>query len=136
VIGILVGGLAGAGIYYGSRNMQDKFWLAFFLSALTGMLAVGLFVGGCHEFEEVWGETRKVWKIETEFWSHKKLPMAIFKPFGYSASRTVLQICCFWLSLATLLGLHYWKWTQSKKIRAARALQAKESGEDKFDDRA
>jgi hypothetical protein len=67
--------------------MKNKFWLTFVLSFVTGLLSVGLFVGGhCHEFEEVLGETKKVWTIQGEFWNHKKLPMAIFKPFGYSSS--------------------------------------------------
>lgn len=126
LIGIVVGLVGGLGVYYASIHMENKFWLTFFLSAVTGMLSVGLFVGGCHEFEEVWGETKKVWTIEGEFWNHKKLPMAIFKPFGYSSSRTVLQICCFWLWFALLLGAHYFKYKQSQKIFAARAA-AKES---------
>jgi len=118
LVGIIVGLAAGLGIYFASRNMVNKFWLAFFLSAVTGMLSVGLFVGGCHEFEEVWGETKKVWKIDAPFWSHKRLPMAILKPFGYSASRTVLQMCCFWIWTALLLGCHFYKYKQSEKFRA------------------
>lgn len=117
-IGILVGLAGGLGVYYASRNMENKFWLAFFLAAVTGMLSVGLFVGGCHEFEEVWGETKKVWTIEGDFWSHKRLPMAILKPFGYSSSRTVLQICCFWIWLALLLASHYYKYKKSQEMFA------------------
>jgi High-affinity Fe2+/Pb2+ permease len=116
VIGILVGLAGGLGVYYASKKMEDKFWLAFFLSAVTGMLSVGLFVGGCHEFEEVWGETKKVWTIEGDFWNHKRLPMAILKPFGYSSSRTVLQICCFWIWLALLLASHYYKYQKSQEM--------------------
>jgi high-affinity iron transporter len=120
LVGIVIGLAGGVGIYYASLKMKNKFWLTFFLSAVTGMLSVGLFVGGCHEFEEDWGETKKVWKIEGDFWQHKRLPMAIFKPFGYSASRTVLQICCFWSWVALLLGAHYYKYSQAQKIFAER----------------
>ena len=121
LVGILVGGAGGVGIYYASLHMENKFWLTFFLSAVTGMLSVGLFVGGCHEFEEAWGETYKVWTIDAPFWSHKRLPMAILKPFGYSSSRTVLQMCCFWSWIALLLGCHYYKYKTSQKIFAQRA---------------
>mmetsp|Transcript_9972 Transcript_9972/g.14115 ORF Transcript_9972/g.14115 Transcript_9972/m.14115 type:complete len:310 (+) Transcript_9972:97-1026(+) len=117
-VGIVVALILGAMIYFGSKKLENKFWLAFFLSSLTGMLSVGLFTGGCHEFEEVWGETPKVWKISGDGWSHKKLPFAIIKPFGYSSSRTVLQICCFWSWFFLLVGLHIWKIKQTKKIRA------------------
>lgn len=120
LVGISVGLVAGFGVYYASMNMKNKFWLTFFLSAITGMLSVGLFVGGCHEFELVWGETKKVWTIEGDFWNHKKLPMTILKPFGYSSSRTILQMACFWSWLALLLGAHYLKYTQSQKIFAER----------------
>ena len=134
LVGIVVGLAAGLGIYYASKNMENKFWLAFFLSAVTGMLSVGLFVGGCHEFEEVWGETKKVWKIEAPFWSHKRLPMAILKPFGYSSSRTVLQMCCFWSWIALLLGCHYYKYTQSQKFLAEDQTQQKVAGTDDVED--
>lgn len=120
IIGIVIGLAGGVGVYYASLHMKNKFWLTFFLSFVTGLLSVGLFVGGCHEFEEVWGETKKVWTIEGAFWNHKKLPMAIFKPFGYSSTRTVLQICCFWLWTALLLGVHYYKYQNSQKIFAER----------------
>lgn len=127
LIGIIIGLVGGVGVYYASLHMTNKFWLAFFLSAVTGMLSVGLFVGGCHEFEEVWGETKQVWKIEGDFWQHKRLPMAIIKPFGYSASRTVLQIACFWSWLALLLGTHFFKYKQSQRIFAEREAAKKEN---------
>lgn len=127
LIGIIIGLIGGVGVYYASLHMTNKFWLAFFLSAVTGMLSVGLFVGGCHEFEEVWGETKQVWKIEGDFWQHKRLPMAIIKPFGYSASRTVLQIACFWSWLALLLGTHFFKYKQSQRIFAEREAAKKEN---------
>lgn len=48
--------------------------------------------------------------------SHKTLPMAIFKPFGYSSSRTVLQMVCFWTWLALGCGLHFYKWRKSANV--------------------
>ena len=51
----------------------------------------------------------------------------IIKPFGYSASRTVLQIACFWSWLALLLGTHYFKYKQSQRIFAEREAAKKEN---------
>eukprot|EP00550_Attheya_septentrionalis_P000975 CAMPEP_0198293432 /NCGR_PEP_ID=MMETSP1449-20131203/17240_1 /TAXON_ID=420275 /ORGANISM="Attheya septentrionalis, Strain CCMP2084" /LENGTH=321 /DNA_ID=CAMNT_0043993015 /DNA_START=98 /DNA_END=1063 /DNA_ORIENTATION=+ len=116
LVGIVIGLLSGYGIYVANKKMENKSKLAYFMVLLLVFLSVGLFVGGCHEFELVWGKTRMVWEIEGEFWSHKKLPMTLIKPFGYSASRTVLQICCFWLWLALAGALHFYKYTQSQKI--------------------
>jgi high-affinity Fe2+/Pb2+ permease len=83
--------------------------MAFFCSFITGLLSVGLFTGGCHELEEAFGETKQVWKITTPFWSHERFPMVFFKPFGYSSSRTVLQICAFWLWTALVISWHLYK---------------------------
>ncbi len=116
IVGLVIGLSSGIIVYYSSKNMENKFWLTFFLCAVTGMLSVGLFVGGCHEFEEVWGETDKVWKIKNSFWSHKKFPMVMLKPFGYSSSRTILQTCCFWSWLGLLLVSHYYKYKKSRKM--------------------
>jgi len=113
--------------------MNSKFWLAFVMSALTLMLSVGLFVGGCHEFEEAWGETQKVWVIENPNMSHKQLPMVLLKPFGYSSSRTVLQICCFWFWLAFGLLCHGIKMHKTKGVRARRAEQEALNHENVFD---
>lgn len=118
------------GIYWANNRMRNKDYLAFVMAALTLFLSIGLFVGGCHEFEEVWGETKKVWVIENDFWSHKTFPMVLLKPFGYSSSRTVLQICCFWLWLALGLLLHYVKWSRSKEARTMDALEAENEEED------
>jgi high-affinity iron transporter len=118
LVGIAISLVIGVGIYIANQRMQNKFWLTFFMSGLTLFLAVGLFVGGCHEFEEVAGETPKVWVIEDPFWSHKALPMVILKPFGYSSSRTVLQITTFWLFLAFGLLLHYLKYRATQKYLA------------------
>mmetsp|Transcript_13401 Transcript_13401/g.19170 ORF Transcript_13401/g.19170 Transcript_13401/m.19170 type:complete len:329 (-) Transcript_13401:257-1243(-) len=129
VIGIIVSLVLGAIMYYGSKYLENKFWLAFFLSALTGMLSVGLFTGGCHKFEEAWGETPTVWSINGEGWSHERLPMTIIKPFGYSSSRTVLQICCFWSWFIILIGFHVWKIDQTQKLRKTGSITSDDDEE-------
>ena len=113
-IALVMGGL----IYYANFKFKNKSYLAFFMASVMLFLSVGLFVGGLHEFEEVWGETSDVWVISDPFWSSKQLPMALLKPFGYSSSRTVLQMCSFWLWLAFGCLLHYFKWRNTKLARA------------------
>jgi high-affinity iron transporter len=169
VIGIAVGGLMGVGIYYANKMLKNKAWLAAFMATLLLFLSVGLFTGGCHEFEEIYGETPKVYnigyarKLQSDdvvhasddvvhasddvvhagesgfqsddvvskekvltFWSEKKLPFALLKPFGYSAGRTQLQIACFWSWLTLGICLHIWKYISSKKLREAQALAEEE----------
>eukprot|EP00586_Coscinodiscus_wailesii_P018984 CAMPEP_0172518744 /NCGR_PEP_ID=MMETSP1066-20121228/290998_1 /TAXON_ID=671091 /ORGANISM="Coscinodiscus wailesii, Strain CCMP2513" /LENGTH=376 /DNA_ID=CAMNT_0013301187 /DNA_START=75 /DNA_END=1205 /DNA_ORIENTATION=+ len=121
-IAIVVGGL----IYFANHKLENKVWLAVFMALVTGFLSIGLFVGGCHEFEEVWGETPKVWKIQNPNLSHKKLPMVILKPFGYSASRTILQMACFWSWTFLFVLLHGLKYRATKIYRKEKAdLEAK-----------
>jgi len=116
VVGTAISLVLGIGIYIANNRMSSKFWLAIVMSGLTLFLSVGLFVGGAHEFEEVWGETQKVYVIENPNASSKTLPMAILKPFGYSSSRTVLQICCFWIWLALGCLLHFRKWRITQQL--------------------
>ena len=59
LVGIAISLILGIGIYVANNSMKNKLWLAWVMSGLTLFLSVGLFVGGCHEFEEVWGETDK-----------------------------------------------------------------------------
>lgn len=63
LIGIVVGGLMGVAIYYANKQLKNKAWLAAFMAILLLFLSVGLFTGGCHEFEEIYGETPKVYNI-------------------------------------------------------------------------
>ena len=63
------------------------------------------------------------------FFSEKKLPMAMVKPFGYSAKRSVLQIASFWTFLCFGCVLHFWKWLSTKKIREAQELAEQEKAE-------
>ncbi|KAL7543734.1 hypothetical protein ACHAXR_013012 [Thalassiosira sp. AJA248-18] len=185
IAGIAVGLALGAIIYIANKKLNNKFWLAAFMALLLLFLSTGLFVGGCHEFEEVYGETNKVYNIgvkaassshsedhsshdevdsveeevvvvdestteegavrylehyerhltsedgtpEYTGWSEKRLPMAVFKPFGYSAGRTELQIACFWTWLVFGICLHAWKYISSKKIREAQDLAEAEQAE-------
>lgn len=131
VIGTIVGLAGGYGTYWATQNMEDTSSIAITLMNLTGWLSLGLFVGGCHEFEEVWGMTPYVWKIGTDFWSDKKFPMVLIKPFGYSSKRTVLQMCTFWIWLVITFGYHYYKYNQSEKIMMQRKLVV---GDDKIVD--
>jgi high-affinity iron transporter len=133
LVGIAVSLVLGLGIYFANTRMNSKFWLAFVMSGLTLMLSVGLFVGGCHEFEEVWGETREVWSIENPNMSSSQLPMVLLKPFGYSSSRTVLQICTFWCWLALGLLCHGIKDQKTKGIRSRRAQKEAADKDNIFD---
>lgn len=116
-ISMVLGGL----IYIANQKLTNKIWLAMFMSLVTGFLSIGLFVGGCHEFEEVWGETQKVWVIDDPTYSHKAFPFVLVKPFGYSASRTVLQIACFWSWTFLFFLLHGLKWRASRVYRTEKA---------------
>ena len=119
LVGIAVSLVLGFGLYVANHKLKSKTVLAWFMSGLTLFLAVGLFVGGCHEFEEVWGETNVVWKIDNENMSHKKFPMVILKPFGYSSKRTVLQITTFWCFLGVGLFYHFLKWNATRMAKIA-----------------
>lgn len=128
ITGIFIGIVLGLCIYWGNRKFENKFYLACFMTLLMVFLSTGLFVGGVHEFEEVWGETREIWAVRNDFWSSKKLPMAILKPFGYSSTRSLLQICAFWCWLALAGILHYFMMWRTKRIN--RELAAKEAIEE------
>ena len=130
--GCAVGGLLGGIIYIANKKLKNKTWLAVFMAVLLLFLATGLFTGGMHEFEEVWGMTKNVYNYREAangFFNEKKLPMAIFKPFGYSAKRSVLQIASFWTFLCFGCLLHFWKWLSTKKIHEAQELAEQEKAE-------
>lgn len=123
VVGCIVGGLAGWGIYYANGKMTNKLSLAIFSAGLLHLLSTGLFTSGCHKFEMVFGSTPTIYKIEGDFWSIDRLPMTIFKPFGYSDERTVLQMVCFWSWMILGLLLHYRKWRITQRVRAENAAK-------------
>ena len=124
--GCVISLFIGVGLYIANNRMESKSGLAIFMGGLTLFLAIGLFVGGIHEFEEIWpnGESRSVYELTNEFWSSDRLPMALLKPFGYSWHRSVLQITTFWLSLTLGCTLHFLKyWATQKLIRAELYLE-------------
>jgi high-affinity iron transporter len=116
VAGIVIGLAVGFFIYYANLKFKNKLPVAILVTLVLVFLSVGLMVGGVHEFEEVWGETHDVYEIENPNASHKQLPMAIFKVFGYSASRTVLQITMFWCWLALSAALHGFMMWRTRRI--------------------
>jgi high-affinity iron transporter len=118
LVGIVIALVLGGLIYYANTKMTNKLLVVILMSGLMLFLSVGLMTGGLHEFEEVAGETPDVYEIQDPFFSSKKLPFAILKPFGYSSSRTILQMCTFWMFLAFGLALHGLKWHKTKIARA------------------
>jgi high-affinity iron transporter len=123
LIGSVVGGLAGWGIYYANGRLKNKLYLAIFSAGLLHLLSTGLFTSGCHKFEMVFGSTTVVWRLEGDFWSVDRLPMTIVKPFGYSDTRTVLEMACFWSWLIFGCLLHYRKWRITKRLRRDAAMK-------------
>ncbi|KAL3925930.1 MAG: hypothetical protein SGILL_000073 [Bacillariaceae sp.] len=124
VVGTIVGGAICVLIYYANKHFKSTIGLTIFTVALFLLLSTGLFSGGCHKFEIVYGYTHIVWTLPGEFWSVDRLPMTIFKPFGYSDERTVLQIATFWGWLFFGLVLHYCKYKRCRKPPAPIADEA------------
>jgi high-affinity iron transporter len=114
VVGSAVGLVCGLGIYYANKKLTSKHWLAVFTTLLLLFLSTGLFSGGCHNIEKATISTAQVWSIKGDFWSVNRLPMTIVKPFGYSDTRTILQIVCFWTWLGFGVVLHGFKYRQSQ----------------------
>jgi high-affinity iron transporter len=131
-VGTVISTILGLGIYLANHRLENKVWLAAFMSGLMLQLSVGLFTLGCNEFEIVWGMTPTVYEIQGDFWYDKSLPMTILRPFGYSSTRTVLQICCFWIWMAFGLFLHYVKWRNTKiaTLQEDITAEALQSGSD------
>ena len=126
--GIAIALVLGALLYLASKFTRRTVVLAVSMVLVTGWLSIGLFVGGCHEFEEVWGESAEVFVMPGDensgFWSHKRMPMALFKPFGYSHHPTQLQIGTFWGWAAMLALTHYLKYHLAERKAAKEAAQA------------
>ena len=123
VVGIAISLCLGVGIYIANHRLKDRSWLAVFMAGLTLFLSVGMFVGGCDEFQEVFGDTKTVYSIERQGWSDSSFPMVILVPFGYSSHRTVLQFLAFWLFLVFGLGLHFLKWRNTQIAKVLHAAQ-------------
>merc|ERR1712137_873197 len=123
VVGVLIGLGLGAAIYLALHFTQRKIALAVIMIVITTWLACGLFTGGMHEFEEVLGETPDVFHLpgckssksdSCTFWHHKKFPLGLVKPFGYSSSPTVLQIFSFWSFVVFSILVHSVKYQMAK----------------------
>jgi high-affinity iron transporter len=121
--GIAIAVVFGGGIYLVSRQLDDKRYLAAFMSGVLGLLACGLFSYGCHEFEEVFGETEVAYQMPPGM-SHSQLPLAVIKPFGYSDHPTVLQLCTFYLFALVLVFAHALQWLKFKRLAARRQAGA------------
>lgn len=118
VTGCVVGGAICFGIYYANHRVKNTMGLTIFTVGLLVLLSTGLFSGGCHKFEIVYGFTPIIWELEGKFWSVDRLPMTIFKPFGYSDTRTVLQMATFWGWGFFSLLLHRRKYLMCRKPTA------------------
>lgn len=129
LIGSIVGLLCGIGIYWANKRFTNKVGLAIFSCVLLVILSAGLFSGGCHRMEQELGMTTQVWEIKGELWSARRLPMTIVKPFGYTDSRTLLQLLSFWGWLGLSALLHYRKYRRSPKI-PQRLMTMQSSGDD------
>jgi high-affinity iron transporter len=114
IAGVVIALVLGLLLEILNRTMDTKS-LGIFSTILVAWLAVGLFTGGWHELEEVFGETPYVYEIPGSFWNHKKFPMVLFKPFGYSYHPTVLMVSVFWGYAISLTILHYVKFVNGKK---------------------
>lgn len=119
LVGVLVGGAICVLIYYANHYFKSTKALTIFTVGLFLFLSTGLFTGGCANFEKVYGSTPIVYELQGDFWSIDRLPMTIFKPFGYNDTRTVLQMCCFWIWMAFSLTLHYFKYKICMKSPSA-----------------
>ncbi|KAG7347199.1 hypothetical protein IV203_006268 [Nitzschia inconspicua] len=118
VVGSVVGGAICLFIYYANKHFKSRTGLTIFTVSIFVLLSTGLFSGGCHKFEMAYGFTTVVWTLDGNFWSVDRLPMTIFKPFGYSDTRTVLQIATFWGWMLMSLFLHYLKYKRCRKPAA------------------
>jgi high-affinity iron transporter len=116
LIGSIIGLLCGFGIYWANKKFTNKLGLTVFAVLLLVSISAGLFSSGCNKLETEIGQTTKVWEINGKFWSAERLPMTILKPFGYSDTRTVLQIASYWSWLALCAAMHYRKVRISPKV--------------------
>jgi hypothetical protein len=108
VIGGFIGICGGCILYAANRYYRrNRAGLCVVTTSLIALFSAGLFSAACHIFEEQFGSTRQVWRISGGFWDADALPMTLLTPFGYNDSRTVLEICSYWLWLGLAGLLHY-----------------------------
>lgn len=122
LIGVAISLLLSLLMAYAARTgTQVK--VCIFMTTLCSMLAIGLFVGGVHEFEEVGGETPELWCIKGDFWDQNHFPMTIFYPFGYTSCPTILHISTLVVTMCLVGALHYRKYRMAMKIKGEKMEQ-------------
>lgn len=137
VIGSVAGLVLGVGIYWANHRFQNRLGLCIFAVLLLVFLSAGLLTGGVHNLEKELGQTRQVWELQGKFWDIDRLPMTIFKPFGYNDSRTILEICTYWGWLLLSAFLHYRKYKRAPKINQKPSTEVvADSKEDDVEERA
>ncbi|KAJ1639017.1 hypothetical protein T492DRAFT_939467 [Pavlovales sp. CCMP2436] len=122
--GVAIASVFGGLMQLANSRIGDKRVLAAFMASIVGLLATGLFSGGCHEFEEVLGGEITLFQMPLPGWSHDKFPMVIVKPFGYNDHPSLLQLTSFWTFLVTLCLLHLLQWYQAKRAVAKAEVEA------------
>jgi high-affinity iron transporter len=135
LVGAVVGLFCGIGVYVANQRLINRSHLCLFVVLLVVVLSGGLFTGGLHKFEIVLGSTEVVWTATDKLWDDNRLPMTILKPFGYSDSRTLLEILSYWTWLTMSAALHGRKFAVSPRV-ANRPIAQEESDldEEKGDD--
>mmetsp|Transcript_47853 Transcript_47853/g.91486 ORF Transcript_47853/g.91486 Transcript_47853/m.91486 type:complete len:296 (-) Transcript_47853:185-1072(-) len=111
VVGLLIAAVLGVLIYIANEKLENKNHLAFWMAGLMGLLAVGLFTGGCHEFEEVLGETDHIFSFGFD--------CPPLKIFGFAQSPTLLTTIAWWFFAIVLCALHMYKYSESRKMAEA-----------------
>lgn len=124
VSGAVVGIAVAAAIAVANMRCTNRSGLAVLVATLIAFLSGGLFTDAIHIFEERWGETPTVWTLPGEGWSQYRLPLTLLKPFGYSASRTVLQLAGFWLWMGGIALLHWFSLRRARNRRDAAVAAA------------
>ena len=130
LIGIIIGGGIGVAVYFANRRLQStsslKWVFSVFVILLVSFLSAGLMTGGAHHLEEVTRPTKTVWAIPMpSVWDAYRMPMTFLKPFGYTSSRTVLQMVLFWSWLILMALLHYVKFRRCTRSTSAGATPEK-----------
>lgn len=126
-VGILLGGILGYAVYYVNHCLRSaKLGFTLFVVLLVSFLSAGLMAAGCGELESELRATPQVYQIPGPFWDSERMPMTFLEPFGYSSTRSVLQIAAFWGWLGLLALLQYLQYRRYLRAPTA-ALPAAEA---------
>jgi len=134
-VGGLTGLFGGLIIYLSNKFLTSKEGLCVFMCVLLVFLSSGLVTGAVSELEEIIGSTYIVWQVQNPFWSSTKLPMVLLKPFGYTSTRSIFQICIYWAWLFMATCLHFRNYRNAKKHGEKNSDETDEenSGDEKCD---